>query len=121
LRKLCPLRERVALEATAFRLLGCFLVHLLKTSSTVLPVPLYEYEIHLTLREEHRLKVPEYRVLRRIYGAKQWREAAEDCIARIFITCTLHHIVRVKEDEMDGACSTHERDEKFKQNFGREL
>jgi len=41
----------------------------------------------LTLREEHRLRVLQIRVLRKIFGPK--REAEEDCIMRSFITCTL--------------------------------
>jgi len=50
----------------------------------------------LTLREEHRLKVFEYRVLKRIFGPKRERvggEVGEDCKMRSFITCTLHQIL----------------------------
>jgi hypothetical protein len=49
-------------------------------------------KLDLSFREEHRLKVFENRVLRRISGPKweKWREAGEDCIMRSFITCTLH-------------------------------
>jgi hypothetical protein len=47
--------------------------------------------ISRTLREEHRLRVSENRMLRRIFGPKRkWRKAGEDCIMRSFITCTLH-------------------------------
>jgi hypothetical protein len=59
----------------------------------------------LTLREDHRLRVFENRVLRGIFGPKRnevtggWR----NCIMRGFITCTL---LQVKEYEMDRACST---------------
>jgi len=38
-----------------------------------------------------------------------------DCIMKNFINCTLHQILlddQIKEDEMDGACSTHGRYEK---------
>jgi hypothetical protein len=48
-------------------------------------------ELALTLREEHRLRVFENRVLRRIFGPKrdevtgEWRK----CITSNFITCTL--------------------------------
>jgi hypothetical protein len=45
----------------------------------------------LTLREEHRLRVFENRVLMRISGHK--REAGEDCIMRSFITCMLQQIL----------------------------
>jgi hypothetical protein len=45
----------------------------------------------LTLREEHRLRVFENRVLRRIYGPKKnnWQEAGGDCVIRSLITSTL--------------------------------
>jgi hypothetical protein len=45
----------------------------------------------LTLREEHRLRVFENRVLRRIFGPKGMKrqEVGENCIMRSFITCTL--------------------------------
>jgi hypothetical protein len=39
----------------------------------------------LTLREEHRLRVFENRVLRRIFG----QEVGENCVMRSFITCIL--------------------------------
>jgi hypothetical protein len=44
----------------------------------------------LTLREEHRLRVFEKRVLRRTNGAKRLEvvETREDVIIRNFITCT---------------------------------
>jgi hypothetical protein len=44
----------------------------------------------LTLREEHRLRVCENRVLRRIFGPKRvevTEEVGEKCIMRSFITC----------------------------------
>jgi hypothetical protein len=54
-----------------------------KASSDILPVVLYGCETWpLTLREEHRLRVFENRVLRRIFGPKrdevtgEWRKAA---------------------------------------------
>jgi hypothetical protein len=44
----------------------------------------------MTLREEHRMRVFENRVLRRIFGPKrdEGREVGENCIMRSFITCT---------------------------------
>jgi hypothetical protein len=55
----------------------------------IFPVVLYGCETwSLTLREEHRLKVFENRVLRRIYlRRRKWQEAGEDCIMRSFVTC----------------------------------
>jgi hypothetical protein len=58
----------------------------------------------LTLREEHRLRVSENTVLRRIFGPKR-DEEGENYTMRSFITCTLR---QVKEDEMVRECSTHE-------------
>jgi hypothetical protein len=49
----------------------------------------------LTLREEHRLRIFENRLLRRIFGpereevAGNWRRLHSEN----FITCTLHHIL----------------------------
>jgi hypothetical protein len=55
----------------------------------ILPVVLCGCETSfLTLREEHRLRVFENRVLRRIFGPKR-DETGENCIMRSFITCTL--------------------------------
>jgi hypothetical protein len=42
----------------------------------------------LTLREEHRLKVFENRVLRRIFGQRR----VEKTVTRSFITCTLRQV-----------------------------
>jgi hypothetical protein len=46
----------------------------------------------LAVREEHRLRMYEYKALSRIFEPKRrkWREAGEDSIMRSFITCTLH-------------------------------
>jgi hypothetical protein len=57
------------------------------------PVVLYGHETwSLTLREEHRLRVFENRVLRRIFGPKRDEVTGEgeNCIMRNFITCTPH-------------------------------
>jgi hypothetical protein len=57
-----------------------------------LPVVLYGCETwSLELREEHRLRVFENRMLRRIFGPR--RETGEHCIMRSFIICTLHQIL----------------------------
>jgi hypothetical protein len=61
----------------------------------ILPVVSYGCETwYLTLREEHRLRVFENRVLKRIFGPKRnevtggWRS----CIIRSFVICTLHQV-----------------------------
>jgi hypothetical protein len=54
----------------------------------ILPVVLYRCETwSLTLREEHRLRVFENRVLRRIFGPKR-DENGGSCTMRNFIICT---------------------------------
>jgi hypothetical protein len=61
----------------------------------------------LTLREEHRLRVFENRVLRRIFGPKrdevtgEWRKLHNEELRDLYPSSS-----RVKEDEMGGACST---------------
>jgi len=47
---------------------------------------------------------------------EKWRQNGYDCIMRGFITCTLRKMVLylpIKEDEMGGARSTCEREEKY--------
>jgi hypothetical protein len=61
----------------------------------ILPVVLYGCETgYQTLREEHRLKVFENRVLRRIFGPKrdEMTESGESCITRSFMICTLRPV-----------------------------
>jgi len=49
----------------------------------------------LTLREKHRLRVFESKVLRRIFQSKMEVVvgSGEDCIMRSFITCRLHQLL----------------------------
>jgi hypothetical protein len=47
----------------------------------------------LTLREEHRLRVFENRLLRRIFELKRDEvTGGEKCVMKSFITCTPHHV-----------------------------
>jgi hypothetical protein len=76
-------------------LFSCLLLENVKIricKTVILPVVLYWCEIlSLSLREEHRLRVFENRVLRRIFEPKKdevtggWR----NCITRSFVICTL--------------------------------
>jgi hypothetical protein len=71
------------------------------------------------LREEHRLRVFENRVLRRIFGSK--RENGGSCTMRNFIICTHPQISvgnQIKANEVGWACGTHGRGEKSVQVFG---
>jgi hypothetical protein len=61
----------------------------------ILPVILCGCETwSLIVREEHKLRVFENRVVRRIFGPKRdgVTESGENCITRSFIICTLHHV-----------------------------
>jgi hypothetical protein len=59
----------------------------------ILPVVLYGCETwSLTLREEHRLRLFENRVLRRIFGPKRDEVNEENCITRRFMICTLRQV-----------------------------
>jgi hypothetical protein len=66
--------------------------------TVILPVVLYGYETRsLTLREEHRLRVFENRVLRMIFGPKReedgsWRKLHNDELHSLYSS---HNIVRV--------------------------
>jgi hypothetical protein len=62
----------------------------------ILPIVLYGCETwFLTLREEHRLRVFENKVLRRIFGPKRDEETRErrSCTMGSFIICTRHQIL----------------------------
>jgi hypothetical protein len=72
--------------------------------TVILPVVSYGCETwSLSLREEHRLRVFEDRVLRRIFGPKK-DEVTGDW--------------RKLQNEVGGACGTHGRGEKSVQGFG---
>jgi hypothetical protein len=59
----------------------------------ILPLVLYGCETwSLTLKEEHRLRVFENRVLRRIFGPKRDEVTGENCITRNFVICTLRQV-----------------------------
>jgi hypothetical protein len=91
----------------------------------VLLVVLYGFENwFLTLKNEHRLRVSENRVLRRIFVPKGdkvtggWRKLHSE---ELHIMCSLPNIIRMiksKADEIGGACGTHASNEKCIQNFG---
>jgi hypothetical protein len=61
----------------------------------ILPVVLHGCETwSLTLREEHRLRVFENRVLRKIFGPKRDEVTGEwsNCIKMSFVICTLRQV-----------------------------
>jgi hypothetical protein len=90
----------------------------------ILPVVLYGCETwSVTLREVHRLRVFENRVLRGIFGPKRNEVTGEwrSCTMWSFITCTHHQISSGRSDqenEVGGARGTNGRGEKRLQGFG---
>jgi len=90
----------------------------------ILPVVLHGCETwSLILKEEHRTKVSENRVLRNILRQRrdEVRGSGEDYITRSFTICTAHRILlggQIKENERGGACSTYGRQERWIQGFG---
>jgi hypothetical protein len=63
---------------------------------SVFPLVVYGFETwSLTLREEHRLRVIENRVLKKILGLRGTREQGigVDCIVRSFMICTSHQLL----------------------------
>jgi hypothetical protein len=61
----------------------------------------------LTLREEHRLRVYENRMLRIIFGPKmKWRKGGEECFIKYY--------QGDQEDEIGGACSMQEMRNAYK-------
>jgi hypothetical protein len=67
----------------------------------------------LTLRKEHRLRVFENRVLRRIFGSKrdevtgEWRQLHNKEFRDLYSSPSTYNLNnQVEEDEMGGPCST---------------
>jgi hypothetical protein len=64
------------------------------------------------LREEHRLRVFENRVLRRIFGRKRnkvtrdWRKLHNEELHNSYSSPNIIIMIKSKEDEMGRACST---------------
>jgi hypothetical protein len=89
----------------------------------ILPVVLYGCETwSLTLREEHRLRVFENRVLRRIFGPKrddntgEWRKLHNEELHNLYSSPDI--IRQVKVNEVGGTCGTHGRGAKSVEGFG---
>jgi hypothetical protein len=81
----------------------------------------------LTLREEHRLRVCENRVLRRIFGGIKRDEVTgrigENYIIRSLMICIPHPILfgdKIEKSEMSRACSTYGGEERHIHGFGEE-
>jgi hypothetical protein len=91
----------------------------------ILPVVLYGCETwSLKLREEHRLRDFENRVLRRIFGSKrdemtgEWRKLHSEELHNLYSSPDI--IRQVKANKVGGAYGTHRKGEKSVQGFGGE-
>jgi hypothetical protein len=87
----------------------------------IIPVALYGCETwSLTLREEHRLRVFENRVLKRIPKRDEvtgeWRKFHNEELHNLYSFPDIFR--QVKAYEVGGACGTHGRGEKSVQGFG---
>jgi hypothetical protein len=78
----------------------------------------------LTLWEEHKLRVFENRVLKRIFGLKrddvmgEWRKLHSDEPHSMFPSLNIIILYKVKVNEVGRACGTHRRGERSVQGFG---
>jgi hypothetical protein len=93
----------------------------IKQNRTIILPILYRCETwSLTLREEHRLRVFENKVLKIAFGGgRGGRNSMLQCIIRNFTTVlfTNYQGNQIKEDEKDETCSMSGRDEKCTRNF----
>jgi hypothetical protein len=84
----------------------------------ILPVVLYGCKtLSLTLREEHRLRVFENRVLRGIFGPKRdemiggWTKLHNEELHNLYCSPSIIRIIKSRRIKMGGACSTYAGDE----------
>jgi hypothetical protein len=91
----------------------------------ILPVVLYGCDTwSLTLREEHRLRVFENRVMRRIFEAKrdevtgEWRKLHNEELHSLYSSPDIIRQVKSRRMRWAGAYGTHGRGEKSVQGFG---
>jgi hypothetical protein len=72
------------------------------------------------VREEHRLRVFENRVLRMISGCKRDEVTGEDYIARNLMITKYHSGDQIKKNEIGRACNTYGGGETYIQDFDGE-
>jgi len=93
----------------------------------ILPVVLYGCKTwSVTLREECRLRVFENRVLRRIFDPKrdevrgEWRKLHNEELNDLHCSPDIVRVIKIKKNEMGGACSAYGGGERCVQGFGGE-
>jgi hypothetical protein len=78
----------------------------------------------LTLREEHRLRVFENRLLSRIFGPKRgevtggWRKLHNEELHNLYSLPSIIRMIKSGEDEMGRSCTTHGGEEECIHDFG---
>jgi hypothetical protein len=71
----------------------------------------------LTVREEHKLRVFENRVLRKIFGTKRdgvmqrWRKLFNKELHNLYSSLSIIRIIKLQGDEVGRACSTNRGEE----------
>jgi hypothetical protein len=98
-----------------------------KYSTIILPVVLYGCETWLlTLREKHRLRVCENRVLRRIFRPKkdeltgEWRKLHNEELCELYCSPNIVQVIKLKNKIGSRAYSAYEGEEGHTQGFGAE-
>jgi hypothetical protein len=93
--------------------------------TVILPVVLYGCETwSLTLREEHRLRVFENMVLRRIFGPKRdemiggWRKLHNEELHNLYCSPSIIRIIKSRRMIWGRACSTNGGEEERIYDFG---
>ena len=79
-----------------------------------------------TLREEHRLRVFENKVLRRLFWPKregvtgEWRKLHNEELNSLYSSPNIVQVIKVEKNEMGRACGTYGGRERCAQGFGGE-